>query len=79
MNTVIDVNDPWKAKTVLMNHETTWNTYVRALISLEATSITCKKKIESWKKSELVIMSGGFKTILRQRRHVPSKHKAYPR
>jgi hypothetical protein len=58
-NTVImpiDVYEAWRAKTILMDHETTLKTYVRASISLQPASITCKR-IESWEKSELVIMS----------------------
>ncbi|KAF8116513.1 hypothetical protein N665_0017s0069 [Sinapis alba] len=70
-NTVImtiDVNDTRKAKTVLMDHEITLNTHVRASITLEATSITCKRK-ESWKEGELVIMSFQIHNRLRWRIH----------
>jgi hypothetical protein len=58
-NTVImpvNVDEAWKAKTVLMDHETTLKTYVRATISLQPASIACKR-IEFWEKGELVIMS----------------------
>lgn len=52
----IDVYDPWKANTVLMDRETTLKTYVRASISLQPARITCER-IKLWKKGELVIMS----------------------
>ncbi|CAA7049667.1 unnamed protein product [Microthlaspi erraticum] len=52
----VDVYDAWKAKTGSMDHETTLKTCLRAAISLKPASITCKR-IESWKKGELVIMS----------------------
>jgi hypothetical protein len=58
-NTVImpiNVYEAWKGKTVLMDHETTLKTHVRASISLQPASITCKR-IKSWEKGELVIMS----------------------